>query len=521
LERELKFVSSFLSYHAFFKYDFYTEYDIVVYNNKKLITITYTIIKRRIMVMNIEFQNVLSEQEIKMIHNATLEVLEKTGTLVRNEKLLKKLGSAGARIDLNNQIAHFPEKMIEDLIPKAPEIIKLYSRDGKLPIEIGHGSTHAVSGFDATFILDYESGERRPITKKEVGNFAWIADQLENISIVGVQGIPQDVIQSMAEAHAVAALLQNTAKHIIIAPDTGRVAEVVYQIIKEVTGTDNLGSKPIVSCHISPSAPLQWTPEACEILLITVSNGVPFYILPSPMAGATSPVTLAGWLVQHNSQVLSGLLIAQVLKPGHPVVYCNAPTLFNMREGNPIIATPETMLLRVAGAQLARFYKIPSHSIGFDTDAHTVDQQCTWEKALTAMACISAGIDVMVNLGMFSTGLTVSYESLVLDHEVFSMLKRFQRGIDVTENHLAVEVIKKIGTWGSFLEEEHTLKHFKSENWYPEISSRVLYERWIERGARDVHAKAHEKVLKLLSEPRSEYMDKKTIARIEKIIEEA
>ena len=113
------------------------------------------------------------------------------------------------------------------------------------------------------------------------------------------------------------------------------------------------------------------------------------------------------------------------MREGHPVVYCNAHTLFNMREGNPVIATPETMLLRFAGAQMARFYRIPSHSIGFDADAHIIDQQGVWEKSLSAMACVTAGIDVMVNLGMYSTGLTVSYESLIIDHEIFSKLRRF------------------------------------------------------------------------------------------------
>ncbi len=470
--------------------------------------------------MNLEFGKVLSEEEVKQVHTSSLEVLEHTGTLVRNEELLKRLGSAGARIDHRSQTARFPGRMVEELIEKAPDTIMLYPRDGTSPLEIGRGATHAVNGFDAVFILDYESGERRPITKQEVGNFAWIADQLENVTIVGIQGLPQNVPQAKAEAHAVSALLQNTAKHILIAPDTGRVADTVYRMIKEATCSDDIGSKPVVSCHISPSAPLQWTPEASEIVISTVSNGIPFYILPSPMAGATSPVTLAGWLVQHNTQVLSGLVMAQVLRPGHPVVYCNAPTLFNMREGNPIIATPETMLLRLAGAQMARFYKIPGHSIGFDTDAHFVDQQCTWEKALTAMACVSAGIDVVVNLGMFSTGLTASYESLVLDHEVFSMLRRFQHGIDVTKDHLAVDVIRKIGTWGSFLEEEHTLKHFKSENWYPEISCRVLYERWTEGGSKDVHAKAHEKVIKLLSKPLPHYLDQKRVKQIERIMAE-
>jgi trimethylamine--corrinoid protein Co-methyltransferase len=376
-----------------------------------------------------------------------------------------------------------------------------------------------VNGFDATFTLDYETGERNPITKEEVGTFAWMADQMKNIDIVGVQGLPQDVPQQKAEAHAVAALLQNTGKHILIAPDTGKVAKTVYALIRLATGRIDIGSKPVVSCHISPSAPLQWTPEACEIILSTVAQGVPFYILPSPMAGATSPVTLAGYLVQHNTQILSGIVIAQVLREGFPVVYCNAPTLFNMREGNPIIATPETMLIRIAGSQMARFYHIPSHSIGFDTDAHLVDQQCIWEKALTAMACISAGIDVVVNLGMFSTGMTVSYESLVIDHEIFSLLRRFQRGIEVTEDSLGIDVIQKVGVWGSFLEEEHTLAFFKTENWYPDISCRKLFEPWVAEGGREVHGVAHEKVVQLLQEERKRYLAPETMAQMDRIIE--
>jgi trimethylamine--corrinoid protein Co-methyltransferase len=190
-----------------------------------------------------------------------------------------------------------------------------------------------------------------------------------------------------------------------------------------------------------------------------------------------------------------------------------------MREGNPLIATPETLLLRLAGAQLARRYGIPSHSIGFDTDAHIIDQQGIWEKSLSAMACVSAGIDVMVNLGMYSTGLTVSYESLIIDHEIFSFLRRFQRGIEVTYEHLAVDVIERVGTWGSYLEEEHTLKHFRRENWYPDISCRKLFEGWMEDGHRDMLGIAHDRVESLLSEPKKAYIDGAMKKELDRIIE--
>jgi trimethylamine--corrinoid protein Co-methyltransferase len=290
---------------------------------------------------------------------------------------------------------------------------------------------------------------------------------------------------------------------------------------KAVTGSDDIGSKPVLSCHISPSAPLRWTPAACDIIMHVLEEGVPFFILPAPIAGVTSPVTLAGHLVQHNTQILTGIIIAQLLREGHPVVYCNAHTIFNMREGNPIIATPETLLLRQAGAQMAVMYGIPSHSIGFDTDAHIVDQQCIWEKALSAMACVSSGIDVMVNLGMYSTGLNVSYESLIIDHEIFSQLRRYQKGIEVTEDHLAVDLINKIGTWGSFLEEEHTLKHFKSENWYPDISCRKLFEMWSEDGCKDAITVAGEKVQSILSQKHDAKLDHRLIKELERIIDDS
>jgi trimethylamine--corrinoid protein Co-methyltransferase len=461
---------------------------------------------------------VLSDADAGRIHEASLQILDHTGVSIPDDGILDQLDRAGARVERTEKIAKIPPRLIEDLIPRAPTIIATYGRGDRKPFTIGEGITRSVSGFDATFIQDYGTVERRPITADEVGTFARLADRLPDIDIVGVQGIPQDVPQDRTEAHAVAMLLENTSKHILVAPDTGRSARVILKMVKTVTGADAIDERPVVSCHISPSAPLRWTPGACEVIREVVAEGVPFYILPAPIAGATSPVTLAGHLVQHNCQVLTGVVIAQVLREGHPVVYCNAHTIFNMREGNPLIATPETLLLRFAGAQMARRYGIPSHSIGFDTDAHIIDQQGIWEKALSAMACVSAGVDVMVNLGMYSTGLTVSYESLVIDHEIFSSLKRFQRGIDVTDEHLALDVIERIGTWGSYLEDEHTLRNFKGENWYPDISCRKLFERWIEDGASDMLTAAHEKAVTILAEPAHNYLDRGLRKELERII---
>jgi trimethylamine--corrinoid protein Co-methyltransferase len=467
-----------------------------------------------------EAPRVLSEEDIGRIHQASVEILEKTGSCIQNAELRSLLARAGARVDEAAGVVRFPRRLTESLLGKAPRTFTIHARNGSAPLTVGGGDTRSVAGFDAPFFFDAEKGVRRPIMRAEVGRFAWIADRLDEVAVVGNQGIPQDVPPGTEEAWAVAELLENTGKHLIVAPDTGAAARAIYRMIEAVSGTPEIGREPLVCCHISPSSPLRWTPKACEVILETVRRGVPFLILPAPMAGATSPVTIAGHLTMHNSEVLSGYLVSQILREGHPVVYCNAHTIFNLREGNPVIATPETLLLRIAGAQMARRYGIPSHSIGFDTDAHLTDAQGSWEKALSAMACVQAGMDFLVNLGMFSTGLAVSYEQLLLDAEVFGLLQRFSRGIDVSDETIASPVIQRVGNWGAFLEEEHTIAHYREENWYPTLSCRKLFDPWSAAGAKDAVQMAREKAAEMLAAERRPYLDGKRKAELERIIRE-
>ena len=468
--------------------------------------------------MKPETVRVLSADEIERVHSASVKLLVGTGVMVQDDILSDRLVRAGCIRSSGGNIL-FPKAVIERLLGTAPAAFMLHSRSGGEPLPVGEGITRSVAGFDAPFFLDEKTGERRAITRQDVADFAWIAEQLPDVDVVGNQGIPQDVPAGTEEANAAAALLESTGKHLIVAPDTLPAARAIYQMVAAVSGAEDIGRAPLVCCHVSPSLPLRWTPKACQIIVETVSRGIPFLILPAPMSGATSPVTLAGHLVVHNTEILSGYLIAQLLREGHPVAYCNAHTIFNLREGNPIIATPETMLLRIAGVQMARFYKIPSHSIGFDTDSHISDGQGAWEKALTAAVCVQAGADFMVNLGMFSTGCAVSFAQLVMDAEVFGLLKRYRRGIEVSDDTLAVDLISKVGSWGAFLEEEHTLAHYRQENWYPEVSCRKLFAPWRAAGGKEVARVAHEKALRLRDAPRRSFLDAGQKKEVEKILE--
>lgn len=251
--------------------------------------------------------------------------------------------------------------------------------------------------------------------------------------------------------------------------------------------------------QLSTTSPLYWDRGAVEALLLVAREGVPLDFLPQPIAGLTAPYTLAGLFAVHNVEVLSGVVLAQLVNPGTPVSYGAAWTTYEMRRANVLIGQAESSLLRIAGAQMAHSYGMPSHATAPDTDAHLPDQQTAWRKMLSTVAGLTGGNDMVVNLGMFGTGMIVSLEQLVLDNEMCRIMKRFARGIEVDEGHIAFEVIRSVGPRREFLTSEHTLRFLRTrehqEIW---VSSRANYEGWVNEGRKSVYEKAADTVEKTL-----------------------
>jgi len=262
-----------------------------------------------------------------------------------------------------------------------------------------------------------------------------LSDYLPDIDIVGVEAMPQDVKAESSLLHAVDAVFNNTEKHVFFSPERKEVLIPIFDIANIVIDDGNLGERSPVTCQLSPTSPLTWEKGAVEALIETARRGVPLCILPQPFAGVSSPYTLAGLLTVHNAELLSGIVLSQLINPGAPIIYGSAWSTFDMRTMNVLIGTPETVLLRLAGSQMAEFYHMPYHTIAPDTDAHTLDEQLAWEKFGTAWGSYLAHSDLVVNGGMFSTGLTVSFEQLVVDNELFSYIKRLSSGIRVCKGN--------------------------------------------------------------------------------------
>jgi len=462
---------------------------------------------------------VLSPGEVEEIDRATIQVLFDVGVSIASERACQLLEKAGARVDHRTGVAKIPEDLVRKSVSSARKrTVELFDRSGADSIRLEGKRTYNISGFDATYTLDSETGERRPSTKHDVGEFARLADALPNIHVVGTQAIPQDVPARSAELHAVEAILSNTSKHCHFSLSDAGIARAVFEMVRRVCDGRDLSSKPPITSMASPTSPLRWEKNAIETLIETASAGIPLHIISQPIAGITAPITLAGVLLLQNVETLTGLVVAQLLRPGTPVIYGYVPTVLDMREANATIASPEGAIMRIASAQVAKHYGLPCLSAGPDTDAHVHDEQTAWEKAITGLAIYLGGADLMLNPGMFSSGLIVSYEQLVIDNEILGYIGRVARGMQASPETLVVDLVRKVGHGGQFLKEAHTLKEFKSEYWIPDISSRAAFGRWTHRGGQDIVKSAREKARKLLGEHHPQELSASTREGLTRIV---
>jgi len=454
------------------------------------------------------------------IDRATVGILSDVGISIVSDEACKLLDHAGAKVDYRSGIVKIPESLLLESVRSATRArLDLFDRNGSSFISLEGRRTYNVSGFDATYTLNY-SGERRPCTKLEVGEFAKLADALPNIHVVGSEAIPQDVQQRSAELHAVDAILDNTSKHCLFAPSDREVARAVCEMVRVATGRYDMTSKPPITLQVSPTSPLRWEKNAVESLLESAAAGVPLHIISQPIAGITAPMSLVGVLLLQNVEILAGVVITQLVRPGTHVIYGFVPTILDMKEANSIIASPEGAIMRIASCQVAKHYGLPCLSAGPDSDSHVHDEQTAWEKAITGFSIYLGGADLMLNPGMFSSGMIASFEQLVIDNEILGYLERVVRGIQVNEESMAVSLIKKVGHGGQFLREPHTLKQFRNELWMPDISCRSAFGRWMSRGGYDVVRIARERARKMLKEHHPEELDRDAKSTLAKIVKD-
>ncbi|RKX78021.1 MAG: trimethylamine methyltransferase [Spirochaetes bacterium] len=463
--------------------------------------------------VNTRFQNtpginLLTDDQCEEIYLAALEVLERVGVMVYNEEALTLLKEAGARVKRNHVI--LPSYLVKKALSTAPSRIAIGNRNGERAMFLEKGRVYFGSGSDTQYTMDIGTGERRLVVKQDVVNAARVIDALKNIDFAMSLGIISDVPPRSAYIHQFEALLLNTAKPIVYTAGGREDVETILAMAEVAAGSkEKLEDNPFLICYAEPTSPLVHPREAVEKLLFCSQRRMPVMYVPALMLGATGPVTMAGALVVTNAETLTGLVIHQLKNPGAPFIAGGAAPALDMGTSLCSYGSPEEHLSCAFNAAMARFYNLPSFSTAGCSDSHLFDQQAGMEAGYSILMQALAGGNLIHDLGYLGAGMTSSLEMLLLGDEMAGIARHILKGLEISKETLAMEVIEKAGPGGTFLGENHTLKYFKSAVYYPGLLNRFDYVRWKKEGAESFYDRATRKVREILkSHPPSELPSK-------------
>ena len=309
--------------------------------------------------------NSLTDDELNDIHQATLEILEKTGLFIETDEALEVFDGAGAEVDRQNKIVKIPPQLVEDAIGSAPSKILLAGRDPKHDKVLEVGRVHFTNFSEGIEVVDPFSGERRAPLKADLANAAKLVDSLDEIDVCEKAVGSGDVPQAVLPLHNAEAMLTHTTKHCCVGPGSGYLLKKLVQMAAVISGgIKKFQERPVLSFTTCPVSPLKLIKECCEIIIEAARSCSIINILSMAMAGGTSPVTLAGTLVTHNAEVLGGITLNQLVRKGAPVIYGSSTTAMDLKIGAALVGTPECAIISGAVARLARYYALPSYVAG-------------------------------------------------------------------------------------------------------------------------------------------------------------
>jgi len=466
---------------------------------------------------------ILSKESLNTVHYATLEVLEKTGVIVESDKALKILEETGCTVNYRKRLVLIPSYLVKEALMKKPKNVTLYARNPKNDVRLDGRHSFLCTDGSGMYTIDPKTGERRASTKEDLSISAKIADYLDVIGVYWPMITSQDVPAHVRVLHDLEASLANTEKHVMFetttTPDEARFQIEMAALV--AGGKEELKRRPVVSsCHCT-IAPLKHAKGPTEAAIEFAKAGVPISLLPMPQAGATSPITLAGSMVVSNAELLSGLVIVQMMAPGAPMLYTSEASNFDMKTLRWCGGSPECGLLTAVSNELAEYYEMPSASAGFSTDAKMPGAQACYEKAVTGAIPVFVGYDIVGGLGLLDACTVFTPEQIIIDAEIGRMLYRLAQGIEVNDETLALDLIHKIGPGGNYLAEKHTLKHLEKEHYLPEISDRRSYETWKKAGSKTVVEVAREKAKEILEKHQPTPLEKDIQKEIGQILKRA
>jgi len=460
---------------------------------------------------------ILTDEEIASVHQGSLVTLQEVGILIHHEKALSLLAEAGAAVDPVSHQVRIPAGLVERALRSVPAEFLVTGQDPSKDVVLGYDCPpRARPVISLDWIVDYRGRERRQVTLEDLEAWVRVAEALPNQALVS--GLyPWDVPLETRDVRAAETMLRLSSKPILMAPYSGTSVKWISQMLSAIG--HQRGPRVIAFC--SCNSPLIYSESQMDVLLEAVEQDFPVLLNSSPVTGATAPVTLAGTLVVMNAEILAALTVTQLARPGAQVLYAGFPFVLDMMTSVASNGYTECGLLAAAIVEIGRSYHLPTASNGLTTDAHVCDEQAAVEKLLSGYAAVLSGASLNGGAGSLASVGTASLEQLVIDDDIYERVFRFQEGISVNRDTLALEVIAAVGPQHHFLEQPHTLKYLRQEFRHSKLASRLTPGAWIEQGGRDAVDVAAERVKTILKRSPESTLAPEVLAELSLIVGEA
>jgi len=439
----------------------------------------------------------LSIDDIKLIHEKALHVLEHIGVMVEHKEVVEIMRNAGCSVE--GSIVKIPRDIVESSLKHVPKEVTIYDRDGKPYSKIGNNESCFRPGSMALHLYDPFKDEKRPATTKDNFNVILLVNSLNNIKFTCPSFLPRDVPNELVEVAREYVTLKYTSKPIETSGISEEGVRNIIHMLKIVVG--DISKKPMQLFPACPSPPLKWSRLIAQNIIDLAREKLPSVILPMPQLGGTGPATIAGSLVQHHAEALSGIVITQLVNKGAPVVYGGSPGLLEPLYATSNIATPETILLYTAYVEIAKYFGLPTEGYIGLSDSRRIDVQAGAETMMGAIIAILKGINICAGSGMLEFESVVSLEKLVIDDEIVGLAYRFARGFDINDETSAVDVIASVKPGGSFLGQRHTVKWIRHEYFLTKIFDRMDETRFTLKEKPTIIKLARDRIEEILRKP--------------------
>ena len=451
--------------------------------------------------MPARFAELLTDEQVVRVHEASLEILENVGMLVRNEEARARFAKHGCLVDTQTQIVKFPRAIVEHYRQAIPPTFTFHGRDPQYDRTIPGDGPLTTTSSSAPDVLDPQTGNVRRARSDDIARIAYLVNELPGYDLFSISVTADDAPPGQYSLSRFYPALKHCLKPVRgSAPDMDEVDNIL-KLGALIAGSEAaFWERPFITFqYCALISPLTMDVESTEKLMRLTERGIPSYGVVAPNAGVSAPFTLTGTLALANAEFLAQAALEQMVRAGKPIIYEPLPTVADMRTGAYAPGAIETGIILMGCAQMARFYNVPSGGFSGLSNAKTNDAQSGFETGMSTAVTVLAGADLLNMGGLLDALMVFDFAKAVIDNEIALMLKQTGRGLQFSEENLALDVIAETGPGGMFLDKLHTIQRMRATALLPEIADRAPRNQWEAEGMPDSQTQAMRRVREILT----------------------